>query len=326
VKRREFITLVGGAAVAWPVAAGAQQRPLPIIGFLNVSSADAYAPQVRAFRQGLKQVGYVEGETVAIEYRWADGQYNRLPELANDLVKRQVAVIAAAGTPANVAAKSATATIPVVFTAGSDPVQLGLVTSLSRPGGNVTGATQLTGEVAPKRVEVAHELVPGAKLIGLLVNPRNPSAVNLTRASQQAASMLALQLDEVHASTEAELDDAFRTLAAKQVGAVVVVTDAFFNGAVPLLASLSMRHSLPTVYQYHQFIEAGGLISYGGSITDTYRLAGGYVGRILKGERPADLPVQQSTAVELIINLKTAKALGLTVPLSLIGRADELIE
>jgi putative ABC transport system substrate-binding protein len=326
VKRREFITLVGGAAVAWPVAAGAQQRPLPIIGFLNVSSADAYAPQVRAFRQGLKQVGYVEGETVAIEYRWADGQYNRLPELANDLVKRQVAVIAAAGTPANVAAKSATATIPVVFTAGSDPVQLGLVTSLSRPGGNVTGATQLTGEVAPKRVEVAHELVPGAKLIGLLVNPRNPSAVNLTRASQQAASMLALQLDEVHASTEAELDDAFRTLAAKQVGAVVVVTDAFFNGAVPLLASLSMRHSLPTVYQYHQFIEAGGLISYGGSITDTYRLAGGYVGRILKGEQPADLPVQQSTAVELIINLKTAKALGLTVPLSLIGRADELIE
>lgn len=326
MKRREFITLVGGAAVAWPVAAGAQQRPLPIIGFLNVSSADAYAPQVRAFRQGLKQVGYVEGETVAIEYRWADGQYNRLPELANDLVKRQVAVIAAAGTPANVAAKSATATIPVVFTAGSDPVQLGLVTSLSRPGGNVTGATQLTGEVAPKRVEVAHELVPGAKLIGLLVNPRNPSAVNLTRASQQAASMLALQLDEVHASTEAELDDAFRTLAAKQVGAVVVVTDAFFNGAVPLLASLSMRHSLPTVYQYHQFIEAGGLISYGGSITDTYRLAGGYVGRILKGERPADLPVQQSTAVELIINLKTAKALGLTVPLSLIGRADELIE
>jgi putative tryptophan/tyrosine transport system substrate-binding protein len=326
LRRREFISLLGGAAAAWPVTAGGQQRSLPIIGFLNGSSADAYAPQVRAFRQGLKQAGYVEGETVAIEYRWADGQYNRLPELANDLVKRQVAVIAAAGTPANVVAKSATATVPVVFTAGSDPVQLGLVTSLSRPGGNITGATQLTGEVAPKRVEVAHELVPDAKLIGLLVNPRNPSAVSLTRASQQAASMLALQLDEVHASTEAELDDAFRTLAAKQVGAVVVVTDAFFNGAVPLLASLSMRHSLPTVYQYHQFIEAGGLISYGGSIADSYRLAGVYVGRILKGERAADLPVQQSTAVELIINLKTAKALGLTVPLPLIGRADELIE
>ena len=200
------------------------------------------------------------------------------------------------------------------------------MTSLSRPGGNITGATQLTGEVAPKRVEVAHELVPGAKLIGLLVNPRNPSAVSLTRASQQAASTLALQLDEVHASTEAELDDAFRSLAAKQVGVVVVVTDAFFNGAAPLLASLSMRHSLPTVYQYHRFIEAGGLISYGGSIADTYRLASGYVGRILKGERPADLPVQQSTAVELIINLKTAKKLGLTVPLPLLGRADELIE
>ena len=318
MNRRAVIALIGGAAV-WPVAAAAQQRALPIIGFLNGSSADAYAPQVRAFRQGLKQTGYVEGETDAIEYRWADGQYNRLPELANDLVKRQVAVIAAAGTPANVVAKSVTATIPVVFTAGSDPVQLGLVTSLSRPGGNITGATQLTGEVAPKRIEVAHELVPGAKLIGLLVNPRNPSAVSLTRASQQAAATLALQIDEVHASTEAELDDAFRTLAAKQVGAVVVVTDAFFNGA-------SMRHSLPTVYQYHQFIEAGGLISYGGSITDSYRLAGVYVGRILKGERPADLPVQQSTAVELIINLKTAKALGLTVPLPLIGRADELIE
>src|SRR5262249_15520270 len=216
IRRREFIALFGSAA-AWPVGVRAQQRPLPIIGFLNGSSANAYAPQVRAFRQGLKRAGYVEGETVAIEYRWADGQYNRLPELANVLVRLRVAFIAAAGPPANVVAKSATATIPVVFTAGSDPVQLGLVTSLSRPGGNITGATQLTGEVAPKRVEVAHELVPGAKLIGLLVNPRNPSAVNLTRASQQAASTLALQLDEVHASTEAELDDAFRSPSAKQV-------------------------------------------------------------------------------------------------------------
>src|SRR5215470_5441433 len=326
MRRREFITLLGGAAAAWPLAAQAQQRSSPVIGFLNSSSADRFAPLVRAFRQGLKQAGYIEGENVAIEYRWANGQYDRLPELANDLVKRQVAVIAATGTPGNLAAKSATATIPVVFTAGSDPVQLGLVTSLNKPGGNVTGATQLTGEVAPKRVEVAHELVPDAKLIGLLVNPRNPSAVTLTNASQQAATMLGLQLEVVHASTEAEVNDAFRSLAANQVGAVVVVTDAFFNGAVQLLATLSMRHSLPTVYQYHQFIEAGGLISYAGSIADSYRLAGVYVGRILKGERPADLPVQQSTAVELIINLKTAKALGLIVPLPLIGRADELIE
>jgi putative ABC transport system substrate-binding protein len=323
--RRDFITLLGGAA-AWPLAARAQQQPLPVIGFLNSSSADGYAPHVHAFRQGLKQAGYVEGENVAIEYRWANGQYDRLPELANDLVKRQVAVIAATGTPANVAAKSATTTIPVVFTAGSDPVQLGLVPSLNRPGGNITGVTQLTGEVAPKRVEVAHELVPGAKLIGLLVNPRNPSAATLTKASQEAATMLGLQLDVVHASTEAEIDDAFRTFAAKQVGAVVVVTDAFFNGAVQSLATVSMSHSLPTVYQYPPFIEAGGLISYGGSIADSYRLAGIYVGRILKGERPADLPVEQSTTVELIINLKSAKALGLTVPLPLIGRADELIE
>ena len=325
MKRRDIITLLGGAA-AWPLAARAQQPAMPVIGFINSSSADGYAPHVRAFRQGLKQAGYVEGENIAIEYRWANGQYNRLPELVNDLVKRQVAVIAATGTPANVVTKSATTTIPVVFTAGSDPVQLGLVTSLNRPGGNITGVTQLTGEVAPKRVEVAHELVPGAKLIGLLVNPGNPSAATLTKASQQAAIMLGLHLDVVHASTEAEVDDAFRTFAAKQVGAVVVVTDAFFNGVVQLLATLSMRHSLPTVYQYHPFIEAGGLISYGGSIADSYRLAGVYVGRILKGERPGDLPVQQSTTVELIINLKSAKALGLTVPLPLLGRADELIE
>jgi len=326
IRRREFITLLGGAAAVWPLAARAQQQPLPVIGFLNSSSADGYAPHVGAFRRGLKQAGYVEGENVAVEYRWANGQYNRLPELVNDLVKRQVAVIAATGTPANVAAKSATATIPVVFTAGSDPVQLGLVTSLSRPGGNVTGVTQLTGEVAPKRVEVAHELVPSAKLIGLLVNPQNPSAATLTNASQQAATILGLELDVVHASTEAEVDAAFRTLAAKQVGAVVVVTDAFFNGTVQLLATLSMRHALPTVYQYHQFIEAGGLISYGGSITESYRLAGVYVGRILKGERPADLPVQQSTTVELIINLKTARALGIEVPPTLLARADEVIE
>ena len=325
MKRRDIITLLGGAA-AWPLAARAQQPAMPVIGFINSSSADGYAPHVRAFRQGLKQAGYVEGENIAIEYRWANGQYDRLPDLANDLVKRQVAVIAVTGTPANVVTKSATTTIPVVFTAGSDPVQLGLVTSLNRPGGNITGVTQLTGEVAPKRVEVAHELVPGAKLIGLLVNPGNPSAATLTKASQQAAIMLGLHLDVVHASTEAEVDDAFRTFAAKQVGAVVVVTDAFFNGVVQLLATLSMRHSLPTVYQYHPFIEAGGLISYGGSIADSYRLAGVYVGRILKGERPGDLPVQQSTTVELIINLKSAKALGLTVPLPLLGRADELIE
>jgi len=325
VRRRSLLKLAGAAAL-WPLAASAQQRPSPVIGFLNSSSAEGYAPHVRAFRQGFKQSGYVEGENITIEYRWANGQYDRLRDLADDLVKRHVAVIAATGTPANVVAKSATATIPLVFTAGSDPVQLGLVTSLSRPGGNITGVTQLTGEVAPKRVELAHELVPGAKLIGLLVNPGNPSAPALTKASQEAATVLGLQLDVVNASTEADVENAFSTLAAKKVGALVVVTDAFFNGTVQLLATLSMRHSLPTVYQYHPFIEAGGLLSYGGSITDSYRLAGVYVARILRGEKAADLPVQQSTTVELIINLKSAKAMGITVPLSLIGRADELIE
>jgi putative ABC transport system substrate-binding protein len=281
---------------------------------------------VNAFRQGLKEPGYADGENVAIEYRWADGHYDRLTGLAGDLVQRRVSVIAATSTPANIVAKAATSTIPIVFTAGSDPVQLGLVASLNRPGGNVTGVTQLTGEVAPKRVELAHQLVPAATLIGLLVNPENPSAETLTKASQAAAATLGLQLVVVHASTEAELDDAFSALLQNRAGALVVVTDAFFNGHAEQLAALAMRHLMPTIYEYHAFVAAGGLVSYGGSITDSYRLAGVYAGRILKGEKPADLPVQQSTKVELIINLKSAKALGITIPLSFLGRADEVIE
>jgi putative ABC transport system substrate-binding protein len=299
---------------------------MPVIGFLNGASPDGYAPMVAAFRQGLKEEGYVEGQNVAIESRWAEGHYEKLSDMAADLVRRQVSVIAATSTPANLMAKAATSTIPIVFTTGSDPVELGLVASLNRPGGNVTGVTQLSAEVAPKRVELARELVPTATVIGLLVNPRSPSAEALTKASREAATTLGVQLDVLRASTEAEVDDAFTAFLQKRVGALVIGTDAFFSGNAELLAKLAVRHRLPTIYEYHPFVAAGGLISYGGSVTDSYRLAGVYTGRILKGDKPAELPVLQSTKVELLLNLKTAKALGLTVPLSLLGRADEVIE
>jgi putative ABC transport system substrate-binding protein len=326
MKRREFIALVGGVAATWPLTTQAEQQTMPVIGFLNGASPDGYAHMVAAFRQGLKETGYVEGQNVAIEYRWAEGQYNRLPDLAADLVRRQVSVIAATSTPANLVAKASTSTIPIIFTTGSDPVQLGLVASLNRPGGNVTGITQLTEEVGPKRVELAHELIPTATVIGLLINPGNSLAETMTAASRTAAVTLGLQLNVLHASTEAELDIAFSTLLQMRAGALAIGGDAFFNGHAELLAALSIRHSVPSVYQNHEFAAAGGLISYGGSLMDSYRLAGVYTGRILKGDNPADLPVQQSVKVELIINLKTAKALGLIVPLSLLGRADELIE
>jgi putative tryptophan/tyrosine transport system substrate-binding protein len=325
MQRREFITLLGGAT-AWPLSVRAQSSAMPVIGFLNGASPDGYAQMVAAFRQGLKEMGFVEGQNVAIEYRWAEGQYNRLPDLAADLVRRQVSVIAATSTPANLVAKASTSTIPIVFTTGSDPVQLGLVASLNRPGGNVTGVTQLTEEVAPKRVELAHELIPTATVIGLLINPGNSKAETMTAASRAAAVTLGLQLNVLHASTEAQLDIAFSTLLQMRAGALAIGGDAFFNSHAELLAALSIRHSVPSVYQNHEFTAAGGLISYGGSLMDSYRLAGVYTGRILKGDNPADLPVQQSTKVELIINLKTAKALGLTVPLLLLGRADQVIE
>jgi putative tryptophan/tyrosine transport system substrate-binding protein len=325
MKRREFITLLSGAT-AWPLSARAQQPTMPVIGFLNGASPDGYAHMVAAFRQGLKEMGFVEGQNVAIEYRWAEGQYNRLPDLAADLVRRQVSVIAATSTPANLVAKASTSTIPIVFTTGSDPVQLGLVASLNRPGGNITGVTQLTEEVAPKRVELAHELIPTATVIGLLINPGNSLAETMTAASRTAATTLGLQLNVLRASTETELDAAFSTFLQMRADVLAIGGDAFFNSHDELLAALSIRHSLPSVYQNHEFAAAGGLISYGGSLMDSYRLAGVYTGRILKGDRPADLPVQQSTKVELIINLKTAKTLGLTVPLSLLGRADEVIE
>ena len=326
MRRRKFIALLGGSALVWPLAAQAQQRPFPVIGFLNSGAPESFAPMLGAFLQGLREAGYVDGRNVAIEYRWANGQYDRLAALADDLVRRQVSVIAATSTPANLVAKAATSTIPIVFTTGGDPVQLGLVSSLSRPGGNVTGATQMTGEVAPKRIELAHDLFPQATTFGLLINPANPMAETVKRDSQAAALKLGLQLNVLHASTDVELDEAFRAFRETHVAALVIGTDAFFNNRLEQLAGLAARNSVPAVYEYHQFVAGGGLASYGGSILDSYRLAGGYVGRILKGEKPADLPVQQASKIELLINLKTAKTLGITVPPSVLNRADEVIE
>jgi putative ABC transport system substrate-binding protein len=326
MKRREFMALVGGAAVATTSPARAQQPAMPVVGFLNGASADGYAPMVAAFRQGLKEAGYVEGRNVVIEFRWADGHYDRLPAMADDLVRRQVAVIAATSTPANLVAKAATGTIPIVFTTSSDPVHLGLVGSLNRPGGNVTGVTQLNVEVGPKRLELAHELIPAATIVALLVNPTNPQADAVSKNMRAAALSLGLQLHALHGSTDVELESAFAGFAGLKAGVLTIGTDAFFNGQAEHLAALAIRYAVPTIYQYDEFTRAGGLMSYGGSIQDAYRTAGVLTGRILKGDKPADLPVQQSTKVELIINLKSAKALGITVPLALLGRADHVIE
>jgi putative tryptophan/tyrosine transport system substrate-binding protein len=325
MRRREFVAVLGGAA-AWPLATRAQQPAMPVIGFLNSASPDGYAPMVAAFRQGLKEAGYVEGQNVAIEYRWAEGKYDRLPTMAAELIGRPVAVLAATSTPAALTAKAATTTVPTVFTTSSNPVQLGLVASLSRPGGNITGVTQLNVELGPKRLELARELLPMATTLGLLVNPTNPIAETLSRDLQPAAHALGLKLHVVHASNERDFDTTFATLLRLRVGGLVIGSDVFFTSRREQLGALTLRHTMPAIYQGREFATAGGLMSYGASLADSYRLAGVYTGRILKGEKPSDLPVQQSTKIELIANLKTATALGLVVPESIIARADEVIE
>jgi putative ABC transport system substrate-binding protein len=325
MRRREFITLIGGAAAGWPFAASAQQPVMPVIGFLNSESPSGYAPYLAAFLQGLKAEGYVEGRNVAIEYRWAEGQYDRLPAMAADLVRRQVAVIAT-NNPATLPAKAATTTIPIVFTVGFNPVAAGLVASLNRPGGNLTGITSLNVEIGPKRLELLYELVPTATIIALLINPTNPNAETLSRDLQAAARKLGLKLHVLHASAERDFDTVFATLAQLRLRGLVIGDDAFFNAQSKQLAALTLRHAVPTISSYRPFAAAGGLISYGGSITDHFRQVGVYSGKILNGAKPVDLPVVQSTKVELILDLKTAKALSLTVPLPLLGRADEVIE
>ena len=326
LRRREFITLIGGAAVAWPLAARAQQAAMPVIGFLDPSSPERSTDMVRAFLLGLGEEGYFEGRNVVIEYRWADGQNDRLPEFAADLVRRRVAVIMATTDRSALAAKAATATIPVVFTSGNDPVQFGLVASLNRPAGNLTGVTTLNVEVGQKRLQLLHEMVPAARDIAVLINPSDPSAQTLARDIAAASRTLGLTVHLLDASSEHDFDAAFVTLRQRQAGALVIGADPFFNSRSEQLAQLAARHAVPAIYQYRTFTAAGGLMSYGNPLGEVRRLAGTYVGRVLKGEKPADLPVQQATKMELIINLKAAKALGIDVPATLLARADEVIE
>jgi putative ABC transport system substrate-binding protein len=327
MRRRDFITLLGGTAAAWPLTARAQQQAMPVIGFLNFTSRDQYADRIRAFGQGLSETGHVEGKNVAIEYRWADYQYDRLPELAADLVRRQVSVIAATTEAAALAAKAATATIPIVFYVGTDPVGAGLVATLNRPGGNIMGMSNVfaAGPIQ-KRVEMLHEMVPAASIIAGLVNASNPSADRQATDLQVAAGTLGLQMHVLRASSERDFETVFAALSQVRAGALVIGADLFFFSQSKRLAAFTIRHAVPAIFQYRDFTAAGGLMSYGPSFTDSYRQFGIYIGRILTGEKPADLPVQQTTKVELVINLKTAKSLGLTIPLPLLGRADEVIE
>ena len=323
--RREVITLIGGAA-AWPLAARAQQPAMPVVGFLGSTSPDLYANQVNAHRRGLSETGHVEGRNVAIEFRWAESQYDRLPAMATDLIRRRVTVISAGSLPSALAAKAATSTIPIVFSIGVDPIAFGLVSSLNRPGGNITGITNLNLELGPKQLEVLRELLPDATVMAALVNPTNPNAETHSNDLQAAARTLGLQLHVLHASTEGDLDSVFASLSQIRASALVIGSDAFFVSRSAQLGALTARHRVPAIYQFREFAAGGGLLSYGSSIMDSYRQVGIYTGRILKGEQPAELPVQQSTKVELIINMKTAKALGVRLPLTLLGRADEVIE
>jgi putative ABC transport system substrate-binding protein len=328
LKRRDFITLLGGTVAAWPLAARAQQSALPIIGYLDSRSLGAVAGRLRAFRQGLKETGYIEGENVAISYRFAEDQIDRLPELAADLAQRQVAVIAApAGVPAALAAKAATATIPILFVLAEDPVRLGLVSSLARPGGNMTGINFLAAELTAKRLELLRELVPKAARVAVLVNPADATRTEVTlRDLQAAARSMGLQIQALNANTSHEIDAAFESIGREQLDALFVAATPFLNVRLVQLAQLAAFHRLPSTHDLREYVEVGGLMSYGTNISDAYRQAGVYAGRIIKGAKTADLPVVQSSKFELVINARTARMLGLTVPPTLLATADEVIE
>jgi putative ABC transport system substrate-binding protein len=327
VKRREIIMLLGGTAAAWPLAARAQQAAMPVIGFLNSGSANTFPHLANAFRQGLKEIGYIEGQNVTIEYRWAESRYDQLPALAADLVKRQVNVIAATGGEQSaVAAKAATTRIPIVFTAGGDPVRQGLVASLNRPGGNLTGMFFLTGAIESKRLGLLRELVPNTAIIGVLLNPNSPAVALQLRDIPDAARAIGQQIVILEANNDRDIDAAFATLVQRRIGALLVAGDPLFSNRRDQIVALAARDSIPTIYYFRDFAAAGGLMSYGANLSDVFRQLGIYTGRILKGEKPSDLPVMQPTKFELVVNLKTASSLGLTVPPSLLALADEVIE
>jgi putative tryptophan/tyrosine transport system substrate-binding protein len=326
MRRREFITLLGGAAAAWPVAVRAQQAAMPVVAFLHAASLETEVRGLAEFRRGLSEIGYVEGQNVMIEYRSAEGQADRLPALAADLVRRRVAVIATMANNAAVAAKASTTTIPIVFTVGGDPTKMGLVDSLNPPGGNITGVSFLSSDIVAKMLEALHELMPKAARIAALVNPTNQNAEADTKEAEAAARILGLELQVLNASNRHEIDDAFALLVERRAAALLIEGDPFFVGRMKQLVVLTARHAIPAIFQGRDFPDAGGLMSYGANRSDALRVAGGYTGRILKGAKPADLPVQLATKLELVVNLNTAKVLGLDVPPTLLARADEVIE